>query len=225
MTVMVWGMIGTATLLLCIAYLSKGQRQKRQLEELKKQWGKEPIQHMDAFVWQQIRTYHQLCTENCRVDQTTWNDLDMNQVFARLNATVSSPGEELLYHRLHQPEGTYLSPSEQEAWITRFAQDEHFRYTIQHILFRLGKVRTSGVSSYLFRKNTQVLRHEKAYLLMGALPQSLLFWQAPSIRRPYGDCCYVLELTSYSTIEHPIFYRPKWKAYAIWSAWCAAQIR
>lgn len=80
MTVMVWGMIGTATLLLCIAYLSKGQRQKRQLGELKKQWGKEPIQHMDAFVWQQIRTYHQLCTENCLVDQTTWNDLDMDQV-------------------------------------------------------------------------------------------------------------------------------------------------
>lgn len=31
-------------------------------------------------------------------------------------------------------------------------------------------MRTSGVSAYLFRKNTQVLRHEKVYILMGALP-------------------------------------------------------
>ena len=37
----------------------------------------------------------------CAVDEITWNDLDMNEVFARIDRTKSAAGEEYLYYLLH----------------------------------------------------------------------------------------------------------------------------
>ena len=38
------------------------------------------------------------------IDDITWNDLNMNIVFSRINNTQSSVGEEFLYNTLRRPE-------------------------------------------------------------------------------------------------------------------------
>ncbi|WP_434284108.1 hypothetical protein [Clostridium botulinum] len=37
------------------------------------------------------------------IDDITWNDLDMNEVFIRINNTQFSVGEEFLYNTLREP--------------------------------------------------------------------------------------------------------------------------
>ena len=46
------------------------------------------------------------------VDEITWNDLEMDKVFLRINHTNSFIGEQVLYHRLHVLDGATLPEAE-----------------------------------------------------------------------------------------------------------------
>lgn len=52
-----------------------------------------------------VRRFHNAIvdqtTEEWKVDDITWNDLEMDRVFLRINHTNSFVGEQMLYHRLH----------------------------------------------------------------------------------------------------------------------------
>lgn len=52
-----------------------------------------------------VRRYHsaieEAAGENWKVDDITWNDLEMDQIFLRINHTNSFIGEQTLYHKLH----------------------------------------------------------------------------------------------------------------------------
>ena len=58
----------------------------------------------------EIRMYEELVVQDVKkeewqsagsVDTVTWNDLEMDRVFARINHTRTYMGEQILYHRLH----------------------------------------------------------------------------------------------------------------------------
>lgn len=52
-----------------------------------------------------VRRFHdainKIANENWKVDDITWNDLEMDQVFLRINHTNSFIGEQMLYHKMH----------------------------------------------------------------------------------------------------------------------------
>ncbi|MBE0451246.1 MAG: hypothetical protein IBX70_10410 [Clostridia bacterium] len=54
-----------------------------------------------------IKSYHGYRVENSMdpfvVDDITWNDLNMDDVFKRINMGLSTSGEQYLYHQLRQP--------------------------------------------------------------------------------------------------------------------------
>lgn len=64
------------------------------------------------------------------VDDITWNDLDMNSVFAKINYTVTTPGEECLYSWLKNPLDNKKEIEERKDFINRFNNNE----TILHKL-------------------------------------------------------------------------------------------
>ena len=71
------------------------------------------------------------------VDGTTWNDLEMDNVFLRINHTNSFIGEQILYHRLHN-----LKTKEDvkmEKLIDYFDGNPMEREKIEERLFRIGK--------------------------------------------------------------------------------------
>lgn len=82
--------------------------EKKQKNRIKTQFGKNP---MDMENWEslQLRMYEIEMYEQRRrktfnqewVDDVTWNDLEMDRVFARINHTRTYMGEQILYHRLH----------------------------------------------------------------------------------------------------------------------------
>ena len=74
---------------------------------LRDQWGRDPRELAAAYMTRDrlpyIRMYHDICAEK-GVDEITWSDLEMDEVFLRINHTRSFVGEQVLYHRLHEPE-------------------------------------------------------------------------------------------------------------------------
>lgn len=82
--------------------------EKKQKNRIKTQFGKNPI---DMETWEslqlrmhEIEMYEQRRRKDSNqewVDDVTWNDLEMDRVFARINHTRTYMGEQILYHRLH----------------------------------------------------------------------------------------------------------------------------
>ncbi len=76
------------------------------------------------------------------VDDITWNDLNMDQVFHRVNSCLTSPGEETLYDRMRAIDGP------EEGWedsLDALDKDPALRRKIQTLLLHLGKNSESGL--------------------------------------------------------------------------------
>lgn len=67
------------------------------------------------------------------VDTVTWNDLEMDRVFARINHTRTYMGEQILYHRLHNMQ-TRQSCEDMEKRISFFSCRESIRTEIEEKL-------------------------------------------------------------------------------------------
>ncbi len=73
------------------------------------------------------------------IDDITWNDLDMDQVFGRINICCSSVGEQYLYMCLRNPGVSYSKMESLEEKITYVKDNESIRIEIQQGLMRIGK--------------------------------------------------------------------------------------
>lgn len=66
-------------------------------------WGKYPAAEYAPGKLESIRKYYDSVKDDNDVDDITWNDLDMDDIYVMLNHTESSMGEEILYKILRKP--------------------------------------------------------------------------------------------------------------------------
>jgi hypothetical protein len=115
-----------------VPFLNPGPRR---LEALRRDWGKPVARERDLFL---IGLLHHLGPEaGTPVDEVTWQDLAMDDVFARIDRTCSMPGRQMLYHHLRTLEtdgGILAERSRQQAVIRA---DAGFREAAQLSLARL----------------------------------------------------------------------------------------
>lgn len=106
-----------------------------------------------------------------KVDEITWNDLEMNHVYARINSCVSYAGDQVLYGRLHHLEQNQQKLERREERIWYFQEHDKERAHMQEILCRIGKEESSY---YLprFMKNVDVIG--LPYMFLYRLLQLLL---------------------------------------------------
>ncbi len=71
------------------------------------------------------------------VDGQTWHDLDLNQVYALLDRTLTAEGQAVLYHMLKSPCYTLEPLQERAAMIKVFQEDAAFREELQLVLLPL----------------------------------------------------------------------------------------
>ena len=113
----------------------------------------------------EIRMYEELVVQDVKkeewqsagsVDTVTWNDLEMDRVFARINHTRTYMGEQILYHRLHNMQ-TRQSCEDMEKRISFFSRRESIRTEIEEKLMRIwipGAKKTK--SSFPYPRRTAV---------------------------------------------------------------------
>lgn len=83
------------------------------------------------------------------VDEITWNDLDLDEVFQRINHTWSFAGEDYLYYLMHVPEVSKADWKEQEDLIRYYQEHEKERIELQMIFAGVGKYHGSSIYRYI----------------------------------------------------------------------------
>ena len=111
-------------------------------QRLQTAFGKVPDVHYFAGDMDYIRAYYDFRQENgldpFLLDDITWNDLNMDQVFKRINQKRCTSGEQYLYYMLRTP-ALDAEDYERRRALIQFAQsDPQRRLKLELILARLG---------------------------------------------------------------------------------------
>ena len=73
------------------------------LKQIRARWGQYPKTELTPERLEAIRTYYNATSRGSQdIDDITWNDISMDDIFEMLNNTCSSIGEEYLYATLRK---------------------------------------------------------------------------------------------------------------------------
>lgn len=147
-----------ACMALIVTYERKS-REKRIRNWIQQTYGKIPEKKNEEF--EDISVYwkeeNEFIPEDEKIDDITWNDLEMDKVFGRINSTKSFIGEQVLYANLHCLEKDKNKLYQLEKGIQWCNAHKQEREELQYRLFELGKEK---VSYYLpmFLNNLEMQR-------------------------------------------------------------------
>lgn len=126
------------------------RRDRIRLEEyLRRTWGVPSDREYGEEQMAAITAYFEANREQWDVDDITWNDLDMDQVYARVNHTRTSIGEEYLYALLRKPMTDPAEMEERERLISCFMDKPEERLRLQKALAEIGKLIRLSVYRHL----------------------------------------------------------------------------
>lgn len=108
------------------------------------------------------------------IDDITWNDLDMDGIFGRLDYTFSAAGEEALYQMLRHPELAEANLNNREEKIQYFMNEEDKRVRFQLQFAQIGRTGKHSIIDYLDYLNN--LKEEK--LLKDKVMLAAIFFAA-----------------------------------------------
>lgn len=100
------------------------------------------------------------------IDDITWNDLDMDNVFKRINNTQSTVGEEFLYSLLRKPDFDPQTLEKRDRYAEFFRTNPAERAKLQFILARLGKNRYAGISDIFCNNERSSSKKGLRYILL-----------------------------------------------------------
>lgn len=143
--------------------------------------------------------YRAVSRDSYDIDDITWNDLELDELFMVMNRTVSAMGEEYLYAMLRQPMFDEEEMKERERLISFFSDNEEKRINVQATLYQIGKHRKYSVYECMHYiksiKRESNLPHILAtVILLGALALAFL---KPAIGVIAAVVAVTYNLTSY----------------------------
>jgi len=158
-----------SVLIVVVVTISNIQADKSLKARIISMFGKPPEDKETEF--ESIRRYaDKFQSEDLHVDDITWNDLEMDSVFERINVCLSSVGEEYLYNTLHQPEFELSGLQEREKLIQFFDEHPDERLAAQFALAKLGKQNYNGLPHLIFSADIKRLPKAWLYKVLAALP-------------------------------------------------------
>lgn len=166
--------LGILTLDFIINSIRKAIKSKKDKKRIHTLWGKEPKKKYiasDFVVLADFFKYKSKSTDFIhRIDDITWNDISMNRVFARINNTLSTLGENVLYFILRTPIFNEDELSKRNKYIEFFTESKAKREKLQHVIINIGEERNASIIHYIL---TEKPRNKKKRIVYIAL--SLIF--------------------------------------------------
>ncbi|MBQ4158261.1 MAG: hypothetical protein IJD86_08995 [Clostridia bacterium] len=125
-------------------------KKKKLIQQLNKDFGKKPEKDYDPGDMKCIRSYYDACRKNVRdsfyVDETTWNDLNVDDIYKQINSCQCTAGEQYLYYMLRRPMNK--SAYDKQLGLIHFVQEHpDVRLKIQLLLSRIGNYRHIDLTS------------------------------------------------------------------------------
>ncbi|UZQ48769.1 MutS-related protein [Clostridium kluyveri] len=170
--------IGYIVMILIVSILISAGSNIKNNSEIKRriilQWGKEPEKKYNEEDITNISKYFINRTQNEMkkffIDQITWHDLDMDEIFKDLNSTESTPGEECLYTILREPLYNQEELKYRDETINFFKEHEYERKAIQYLLAKLGKRRGLSITDYFYNDSEKTKSSLIFYRILGIMP-------------------------------------------------------
>lgn len=171
--------MAAVAVLAAIALYSFWQKKKRLADlkiRLRAGWGSVPTREYSWEEFDRVSHYFNREKESCGfyIDDITWNDLDMDEVFRLVNHTWSSVGEEYLYYLLRAPFFDTREAGRRNRLISWFQQNQEGRERIELEFCKMGRVRRIALADYIFRfaelPGSSPVRHwAQDFALIGAV--------------------------------------------------------
>lgn len=132
-----------------------------------------------------IPSLYQRHKEECSIDDITWNDLEMDAIFQRLDYSHSAAGEEYLYYLLRKGNCSREELEDFETLVEYFKEQEKERVLVQMKMKELGYAGKYSLYDYLDHLEKLGKRNNRTYLLWDGLFAVLLclfpFFTIPAI--------------------------------------------
>ncbi len=142
------------------------QRQLRLfMQKLRDDKGKVPDKEYKVERFVRIPGYFEKHQEEFQIDDITWNDLAMDEVFCRINYSISSTGDEVLYHMLRTPCMEQEKLKHFHEMADFFLQNDEERLQYQGFMRKLGSTGKYSLYDYLYYLERLEKRDNKKELL------------------------------------------------------------
>lgn len=125
------------------------RNEKQFAAKLRRDFGMVPDKEYKAERFLQIPTYFEKHPEEGQLDDITWNDLGMDEIFQRLDYSLSSTGEEYLYYLLRSPERTAEELEHFDKVVSYYGKKTEERVRLQLLMARLGNTGKYSLYQYL----------------------------------------------------------------------------
>ena len=124
---------------------------KKALNYVAGRWGKED-EDPELDIKQTENFFVEMMKKNDWIlDDLTWNDLDMNRVFKKVNRTFSVSGQQCLYNMMRIIQYDEEELKRRDRVIQFFQHNKEEREQLQACFYHLGKSRFDGACSLLFK--------------------------------------------------------------------------
>ena len=118
------------------------------IKKLNNEYGKEPQRNYKAKDREHISGFYKNHRQDFQIDDTTWNDLNMDSVYDRMDYCLSAAGEEYLYYMLRTPKQTD-DFDDIEKKISLFNKDADLRLKVQLIFSDIGNISKFSIYDYI----------------------------------------------------------------------------
>ena len=198
------------SLLLSIYLKKRAKEQERQkvLKIINDKWANKHIEKRDFSEVEKFYKYNEKQDNTYfTIDDTTWRDLNMEEVFHEIDHTMSLPGMQYLYNLIRRPVYSEKILKERNKAINLYIEKDDIGRDIQYPLVKLGKDEGGDIFDY-FEKGIDIdSKLLPLYTILSYLPFAVivLFF----FNRPIG----FVSLISLLAINNIIYQKNKEKVY------------
>ena len=146
-------------------------RKKQRLfeESLRRDYGTLREKKLNLERFARMDRYYKKHPEEGQIDDITWNDLGMDEIFLNMNHTYSASGEEYLYYTLRSAGKTEEEFAELENLVQYYMGHEDQRVATQLIMAKLGYMGKFSLYDYLDNLDYLGERSNRRAILMDLL--------------------------------------------------------
>ena len=150
-------------------YVSNRKYYKKYLEKIYQCYGMTSERNYKAGELEHIAMYYLKHSALHQIDDITWNDLDMDSLYKKMNTSCSAAGDEYLYYRLRTPIYDKSEIEHMESRISYFMEHEKERHDVQRMLLSLGRTGKYSIYEYLDNLDTLGVRKNAGYFVSNLL--------------------------------------------------------
>lgn len=162
-------LLGLIALILSLIY-SREKRRKDMLDKLNSDFGAKPKCFFEEFDMGFVKKYYEARKENQgvkeEIDELTWNDLEMNNVFKRTNYTSTTLGETYLYYKYRVVNYDSDEWEVTEDLINKFMKNSSLRNNVKLELQTLGKINDDRFIDFIYRPTFNKIKGFYKYPLL-----------------------------------------------------------